>query len=172
MQANATKRLHKFPRDAKRIYEKSYYSHASSVVSTVTMVVTQPVVGPLCLLLICEHLVHASVHQWSPLSLREREALADCALLQCMPNLFLGNCKQLLILFIFTPLSFERSSSCSGVIIPKSPHQRWKHWTRVSLLLELISSAHPVAVPGFEPRTSDMRGERVTTTPPTHVGRI
>ncbi|GAA52734.1 hypothetical protein CLF_108689 [Clonorchis sinensis] len=34
---------------------------------------------------------------------------------------------------------------------------------------ELISSAYPVAVPGFEPRTSDMRGERVTTTPPTHV---
>ncbi|GAA56871.1 translin-associated factor X-interacting protein 1 [Clonorchis sinensis] len=46
------------------------------------------------------------------------------------------------------------------------------HWTRVLLLLELISSAYPVAVPGFEPRTSDMRGERVTTTPPTHVGRI
>ncbi|KAG5451619.1 hypothetical protein CSKR_112470 [Clonorchis sinensis] len=28
------------------------------------------------------------------------------------------------ILFIFTPLSFERSSSCSGVIIPVNPHQR------------------------------------------------
>ncbi|KAG5453962.1 hypothetical protein CSKR_110045 [Clonorchis sinensis] len=28
------------------------------------------------------------------------------------------------ILFIFMPLSFERSSSCSGVIIPVSPHQR------------------------------------------------
>ncbi|GAA51599.1 hypothetical protein CLF_106447 [Clonorchis sinensis] len=26
--------------------------------------------------------------------------------------------------------------------------------------------------PGFEPRTSDMRGERVPTTPPTHIGRI
>ncbi|GAA55640.1 hypothetical protein CLF_108561 [Clonorchis sinensis] len=38
-----------------------------------------------------------------------------------------------------------------------------KHWTRVSLLLELISSAYPMALPGFEPRTSDMRGERVTT---------
>ncbi|KAG5441974.1 hypothetical protein CSKR_110765 [Clonorchis sinensis] len=42
MQANATKRLHKFrnrshfSRDTKRIYEKTYYSHASSVVSTVT----------------------------------------------------------------------------------------------------------------------------------------
>ncbi|KAG5454470.1 hypothetical protein CSKR_114339, partial [Clonorchis sinensis] len=42
MQANATQRLHKFrkrshfSRDAKRIYEKTYYSHASSVVSTVT----------------------------------------------------------------------------------------------------------------------------------------
>ncbi|KAG5444234.1 hypothetical protein CSKR_104503 [Clonorchis sinensis] len=38
------KRLHKyrnrshFSRDAKRIYEKTYYSHASSVASTVTMV--------------------------------------------------------------------------------------------------------------------------------------
>ncbi|KER20778.1 hypothetical protein T265_10749 [Opisthorchis viverrini] len=47
-----------------------------------------------------------------------------------------------------------------------------KHWTRVSLLFELIGSAYPMAMPGFEPRTSDMRGERVTTTPPTHVGRI
>ncbi|KAG5447578.1 hypothetical protein CSKR_101344 [Clonorchis sinensis] len=43
-QANATKRLHKFrnrshfSRDAKRIYEKTYHSHASSVASTVTMV--------------------------------------------------------------------------------------------------------------------------------------
>ncbi|KER26348.1 hypothetical protein T265_06393 [Opisthorchis viverrini] len=46
-----------------------------------------------------------------------------------------------------------------------------RHWTRVSLLLELISSAYPMAVPGFEPRTSDMRGERVSTTLPTHVGR-
>ncbi|KAG5445992.1 hypothetical protein CSKR_108123 [Clonorchis sinensis] len=45
IQANATKRLHKFrnrsrfSRDAKRIYEKTCYSHASSVVSTVTLVV-------------------------------------------------------------------------------------------------------------------------------------
>ncbi|KAG5452720.1 hypothetical protein CSKR_102149, partial [Clonorchis sinensis] len=38
-----------------------------------------------------------------------------------------------------------------------------KHWTRVSLSLEL-SSAYPVAVPGFKPRTSDMRGERFITT--------
>ncbi|KAG5454209.1 hypothetical protein CSKR_111132 [Clonorchis sinensis] len=44
MQANATKRLHKFPnrshfsRDAKRIHEKRCYLHASSVVSTVTLV--------------------------------------------------------------------------------------------------------------------------------------
>ncbi|KAG5446311.1 hypothetical protein CSKR_113503 [Clonorchis sinensis] len=42
IQANATKRLYKFrnrshfSRDAKRIYEKTCYSHASSVVSTVT----------------------------------------------------------------------------------------------------------------------------------------
>ncbi|KER23137.1 hypothetical protein T265_08908 [Opisthorchis viverrini] len=27
-------------------------------------------------------------------------------------------------LFIVTPISFERSSSCSGVIIPVGPHQR------------------------------------------------
>ncbi|KAG5443856.1 hypothetical protein CSKR_100087, partial [Clonorchis sinensis] len=45
MQANATKRLHQFrkrsqfSRDAKRICEKTCYSHASSVVSTVTPVV-------------------------------------------------------------------------------------------------------------------------------------
>ncbi|KAG5440952.1 hypothetical protein CSKR_109731 [Clonorchis sinensis] len=42
MQANATKRLRQsrnrshFLRDAKQIYEKTYYSHASSVVSNVT----------------------------------------------------------------------------------------------------------------------------------------
>ncbi|GAA57593.1 hypothetical protein CLF_112942 [Clonorchis sinensis] len=41
-----------------------------------------------------------------------------------------------------------------------------KYWTRVSLLLELISSAFPVAMPGFEPRTCDMRGELVTTLVP------
>ncbi|KAG5453343.1 hypothetical protein CSKR_109357 [Clonorchis sinensis] len=44
MPANATKRLHKFrnrshfSRDAKRIYEKTYYSHASSVAPTVVQV--------------------------------------------------------------------------------------------------------------------------------------
>ncbi|KAG5442962.1 hypothetical protein CSKR_107138 [Clonorchis sinensis] len=44
MQANAAKRLHKFrnrshfSRDAKRIYEKTCYSHVSSVGSTVTPV--------------------------------------------------------------------------------------------------------------------------------------
>ncbi|KER34021.1 hypothetical protein T265_00210 [Opisthorchis viverrini] len=37
---------------------------------------------------------------------------------------------------------------------------------------ELISSAYSMAMAGFEPRTSDMRGERVTTTPSTHVERI
>ncbi|KAG5452359.1 hypothetical protein CSKR_105215 [Clonorchis sinensis] len=43
LQSNATKRLHKFrkrshfSRDEKRIYEKTYYSHASSVVSTATL---------------------------------------------------------------------------------------------------------------------------------------
>ncbi|KER33906.1 hypothetical protein T265_00346 [Opisthorchis viverrini] len=47
-----------------------------------------------------------------------------------------------------------------------------RHWTRVSLLLERISSVYPMAVPGFEPRTPDMRGERVTTNPQTHVGCI
>ncbi|GAA55257.1 hypothetical protein CLF_107497 [Clonorchis sinensis] len=45
IKANATKRLHKFrnrshfARDAKRIYEKTYYSPASSVVSSVTLLV-------------------------------------------------------------------------------------------------------------------------------------
>ncbi|KAG5447933.1 hypothetical protein CSKR_100953 [Clonorchis sinensis] len=44
MKANATRRLHKFrnkshfSRDAKRIYEKTYYSHASPVGSAVTPV--------------------------------------------------------------------------------------------------------------------------------------
>ncbi|KER26061.1 hypothetical protein T265_06635 [Opisthorchis viverrini] len=42
----------------------------------------------------------------------------------------------------------------------------------VNVKLELTGSAYPMAVPGFEPRTCDMRGERVTTTPPTHVGCI
>ncbi|KAG5450561.1 hypothetical protein CSKR_101725 [Clonorchis sinensis] len=53
MQVNATNRLHKFrkrshfSRVAKRMYEKTYYSHASSAVSTVTpifcsMIVVHP----------------------------------------------------------------------------------------------------------------------------------
>ncbi|KER26341.1 hypothetical protein T265_06388 [Opisthorchis viverrini] len=33
----------------------------------------------------------------------------------------------------------------------------------------LISSSYSMVVPGFEPRTSDMRGKRATTTPPTPV---
>ncbi|KER20033.1 hypothetical protein T265_11334 [Opisthorchis viverrini] len=45
-----------------------------------------------------------------------------------------------------------------------------KHRTRVPLLLDPTSCAYPKAVPGFELRTSDMRGERVTATSPTHVG--
>ncbi|GAA55189.1 hypothetical protein CLF_107108 [Clonorchis sinensis] len=61
---------------------------------------------------------------------------------------------------------------CFRVTIRRVHTKQGKHWTRVSLLLGLISSAYPVALPGFEPRTSDMRGERVTTTPPTHVGRL
>ncbi|GAA52873.1 hypothetical protein CLF_109010 [Clonorchis sinensis] len=44
-------------------------------------------------------------------------------------------------------------SACSGTT------SKGKNWTRVLLLLELINGAHPVVVPGFEPRTSDMRGE-------------
>ncbi|GAA49253.1 hypothetical protein CLF_102764 [Clonorchis sinensis] len=50
MQANAAKRLHQFrnrshfSRDAKRIYEKTCYSHATSVVSTVTRVVPMKIV--------------------------------------------------------------------------------------------------------------------------------
>ncbi|KER31849.1 hypothetical protein T265_01941 [Opisthorchis viverrini] len=39
---------------------------------------------------------------------------------------------------------------------------RWLRIARASC------GAYPMTVPGFEPRTSDMRGERVTTTPPTH----
>ncbi|KER25421.1 hypothetical protein T265_07103 [Opisthorchis viverrini] len=53
-------------------------------------------------------------------------------------------------------------------LIPKEG----KHWTRVSVLLELISSGYPMAVLGFELRKSDVRSERVTTVPPAHVGRI
>ncbi|KER20884.1 hypothetical protein T265_15225, partial [Opisthorchis viverrini] len=68
-------------------------------------------------------------------------------------------------LFIVTPHSFERSCSCSGVIILVSPHQmRGALDSSFALLIELISSTYPMAVPGFEPQTSDMRGERVTTT--------
>ncbi|KAG5454098.1 hypothetical protein CSKR_110506 [Clonorchis sinensis] len=38
-----------------------------------------------------------------------------------------------------------------------------KHWTRVSLLVELISSVYPMAVPRIELRAFDMRGDIVTT---------
>ncbi|GAA53383.1 cyclic nucleotide-gated olfactory channel [Clonorchis sinensis] len=38
-----------------------------------------------------------------------------------------------------------------------------KHWTRVSLLLELISSAYPMAVPVFELSSSDVRKNRRMT---------
>ncbi|KAG5441523.1 hypothetical protein CSKR_109762 [Clonorchis sinensis] len=54
IQANSTKRLRQlrnrshFSRDAKLIYERMYYSHASSVVSTVKMVV--PSIGGLRML--------------------------------------------------------------------------------------------------------------------------
>ncbi|KER21366.1 hypothetical protein T265_10297 [Opisthorchis viverrini] len=65
---------------------------------------------------------------------------------------------------------FEQSSSCPGAIIHVHPHQRrGKQWTPVSLLLELIGCAYPMAVPGFERRTPDMLGEHVTTIPPAHV---
>ncbi|KER19855.1 hypothetical protein T265_11468 [Opisthorchis viverrini] len=37
---------------------------------------------------------------------------------------------------------------------------------------ELISSAYPMVMPGFESETSDIRGERVTTTPPTQIPRF
>ncbi|KER22716.1 hypothetical protein T265_09236 [Opisthorchis viverrini] len=70
-------------------------------------------------------------------------------------------------------------SAVKGEILPgeartesKDINLEGKHWTRVSLLLELISSAYPMTVPEFEPQTYDMRGERVSTTQPTHVGRI
>ncbi|KAG5454170.1 hypothetical protein CSKR_112196 [Clonorchis sinensis] len=48
------------------------------------------------------------------------------------------------ILFTFTPPSFEWSSP-------------------------VLASAHPMALPGFESRTSNMRDEHVTTTPPKHA---
>ncbi|KER21648.1 hypothetical protein T265_10070 [Opisthorchis viverrini] len=83
---------------------------------------------------------------------------------------FLGFCG-IGILSIAIPLSFERSPSFSGAVILVSPHQRG-HRTRYSLLLELISIAYPMTVPRFEPRTSSMRGECLTTTPPMHVGRL
>ncbi|KAG5454694.1 hypothetical protein CSKR_104935 [Clonorchis sinensis] len=55
--------------------------------------------------------------------------------------------------FSYSHQSFDRSFSCSGVIFL------------------LISSAYPKAVTGCEPRSSHMRGERVTTTLPTHCAR-
>ncbi|KER23338.1 hypothetical protein T265_08750 [Opisthorchis viverrini] len=61
--------------------------------------------------------------------------------------------------------AWESSTSSREEVVAKNR----KHSTRVSLLLELISSAYPMAAPGFELRTTDMRGECVTTTPPTHV---
>ncbi|GAA53528.1 hypothetical protein CLF_110426 [Clonorchis sinensis] len=51
-------------------------------------------------------------------------------------------------------------------------HRTIRHVLEELVLIELISSAYPVAVTGSDSRTSDMRGERVTTTPPTYVGRI
>ncbi|KAG5442309.1 hypothetical protein CSKR_109875 [Clonorchis sinensis] len=48
-------------------------------------------------------------------------------------------------------------------------HTKREHWNRVSLLLELTSSAYSKAVPRFELGTSDNRGELVTNTPPAHV---
>ncbi|GAA56313.1 hypothetical protein CLF_110560 [Clonorchis sinensis] len=59
----------------------------------------------------------------------------------------------------------SRKTQGNGLLVRVSSVMgpRGKHWTRVSLSLEL-SSAYPVAVPGFKPRTSDMRGERVITT--------
>ncbi|KAG5453781.1 hypothetical protein CSKR_113837 [Clonorchis sinensis] len=47
----------------------------------------------------------------------------------------------------------------------------WQQATERVIQLDdnLTSSAYPVAVPGFELRTSDMQGERVTTTPPKHI---
>ncbi|KAG5451567.1 hypothetical protein CSKR_104336 [Clonorchis sinensis] len=62
------------------------------------------------------------------------------------------------------------SSSCPCATVLVSPHQRGKQLTRASLLLELISSAYPIAALGFELCTSDMRSERVTATTPAHTG--
>ncbi|KER27929.1 hypothetical protein T265_05133 [Opisthorchis viverrini] len=101
----------------------------------------------------------ADFEQWTFRSVNSRSKhlshLAHCAL---WPYLDKDKC--------FIGLKEEPTTYCFETYHPR------RHWTRVLLLLELISSAYPMAVPGFEPRTSDMRGERVTTTPPTHVGRI
>ncbi|KER28562.1 hypothetical protein T265_04610 [Opisthorchis viverrini] len=67
-----------------------------------------------------------------------------------------------------TPLSFERSCSCSGVIIPVSLHQR-EALDSSFALIRAHQQCTPMGVPGLEPRTSDMRGERATTTPPKHT---
>ncbi|KER21764.1 hypothetical protein T265_10001 [Opisthorchis viverrini] len=77
-----------------------------------------------------------------------------------------------ILLHYTTPLSFERPCSCSGLLIPVGLHQR----EPMDSSFALIRAHHQCISNGragiFEPRTSDMRGERVTTTPPTHVGRI
>ncbi|KAG5454462.1 hypothetical protein CSKR_113128 [Clonorchis sinensis] len=66
-------------------------------------------------------------------------------------------------MFIFTPLSFERSSSCYGVIIPMSPHQSGEALDSSVALIR----AHQQCISSG--RGSDMRGEHVTTTPPTYA---
>ncbi|GAA53594.1 hypothetical protein CLF_110586 [Clonorchis sinensis] len=60
---------------------------------------------------------------------------------------------------VFSIIASARCIGCrsKSYLYPYIENQ-WVDWQP-----ELISSAYPVAVPGFEPRTSDMRGERVTT---------
>ncbi|GAA54363.1 hypothetical protein CLF_102504 [Clonorchis sinensis] len=71
---------------------------------------------------------------------------------------------------MFQDLPRQTSRRCSAISTAQNPlyGKKEKHWTRISLLLELLSGASPLV----EPRTSDMRGKYVTTTPTAHVGRI
>ncbi|KAG5453577.1 hypothetical protein CSKR_109530 [Clonorchis sinensis] len=71
---------------------------------------------------------------------------------------------------------FKRCSSLEwfynpGSVILVDLNHRKEYWIRASLLLELISSAYPTAVPGFELCGSNMRGERGTSNPPVNLKR-
>ncbi|GAA47426.1 hypothetical protein CLF_100343 [Clonorchis sinensis] len=59
-----------------------------------------------------------------------------------------------------------------GVLSSELTSKKLHNQQSVKARLELINSASPMAGPGFELCTSNMRGERVTTTPPAHAGLI